>query len=48
MKSEDFVYFNGDPIGVRLSEENVKFIWNKEIFKKVGLDPNKPPQNWMN
>ena len=20
--------------------------WNKELFKQVGLDPNRPPQNW--
>ncbi|AJD32971.1 extracellular solute-binding protein [Clostridium sporogenes] len=46
MKSDDFVYFNGNPIGVRSNEENVKLIWNKDIFKKAGLDPNKSPRNW--
>ncbi|GAA0747878.1 ABC transporter substrate-binding protein [Clostridium oceanicum] len=46
IKSDAFVYFNGNPVGVRLNEENVKLIWNKDIFKKAGLDPNKPPSNW--
>lgn len=40
------VYHNDKLVGVRTFEDNVKLIWNKEIFKKSGLDPNTPPKTW--
>jgi multiple sugar transport system substrate-binding protein len=33
-------------LGVKLMETNAKMIWNKEIFKEAGLDPNKPPKTY--
>ncbi|MBU5485493.1 extracellular solute-binding protein [Clostridium sp. MSJ-11] len=34
------------PIGVKLMENNAKLIWNKDLLKKAGLDPNKGPTTW--
>ncbi|CDF57740.1 ABC transporter substrate-binding protein [Thermobrachium celere] len=31
-------------IGVKLTETNVKLIWNKDIFKKAGINPDQPPK----
>lgn len=39
-------YYKGKPMGVKVAGNTVKFIWNKEIFAKAGLDPNIGPKNW--
>lgn len=33
--------------GVPFQRSTVVLFWNKEAFKSVGLDPDKPPQNWQ-
>ncbi len=32
--------------GIPTNNETMAFIWNKEIFKAAGLDPEKPPATW--
>lgn len=38
--------YKGKPVGINISGTDVKFIWNKEIFKQCGLDPEKGPKTW--
>jgi multiple sugar transport system substrate-binding protein len=52
-KREDFwsgalksVTWNGKLYGVPTNNETMAFIWNKDIFNKAGLDPDKPPATW--
>jgi multiple sugar transport system substrate-binding protein len=52
-KKEDFwsgalksVMWNGKVYGVPTNNETMAFIWNKDIFKKAGLDPETPPATW--
>ena len=52
-KQEDFwsgalksVTWNGKIYGVPTNNETMAFIWNKDIFKKAGLDPENPPATW--
>src|SRR5207249_3804677 len=40
------VTWNGKLYGVPTNNETMAFIWNKDIFKKAGLDPDKPPATW--
>jgi multiple sugar transport system substrate-binding protein len=52
-KKEDFwsgalksVMWNGKLYGIPTNNETMAFIWNKDIFKSAGLDPEKPPATW--
>ena len=52
-KREDFwsgavksVTWNGKVYGIPTNNETMAFIWNKDIFKKAGLDPESPPATW--
>lgn len=39
-------YYKGKPMGVKVAGNTVKFIWNKDMFREAGLDPEKGPKNW--
>lgn len=38
--------FNGKTYGLPVSTNNLQLFYNKELFQKAGLDPNKPPTTW--
>lgn len=38
--------YMGEPMGIKVAGSTAKFAWNKEIFEKSGLDPNKGPETW--
>jgi len=40
------VTWNGKLYGIPTNNETMAFIWNKDIFQKAGLDPNKGPETW--
>ncbi len=40
------VKMNGKIWAMPFNKSMPVLYWNKELFKKVGLDPNKPPANW--
>lgn len=40
------VTWDGKLYGVPTNNETMAFIWNKQIFEKAGLDPNKAPATW--
>lgn len=42
--SNNILYFNKKPMGIKLSGFDVKFVWNKDIFAKAGLNTDKPPK----
>jgi multiple sugar transport system substrate-binding protein len=38
--------WRGETYGLPTNNETMAFIYNKEIFKQAGLDPEKPPATW--
>jgi sn-glycerol 3-phosphate transport system substrate-binding protein len=39
--------YDGKTWGVPFQRGTTVFFWNKDAFKKAGLDPSKGPQNWQ-
>lgn len=37
---------DGKSYAVALKDTAIKFIWNKDLFREAGLDPEKPPISW--
>ncbi len=37
---------NGKRYALPVSTNNMQLIWNKDLFTKAGLDPEKPPKTW--
>jgi multiple sugar transport system substrate-binding protein len=42
----DATVYNGKKYGVPMNFTTLLLYWNKEMFRKAGLDPEKPPANW--
>ncbi|GII76797.1 ABC transporter substrate-binding protein [Sphaerisporangium rufum] len=42
----DATTFQGKKYGVPMNFTTLKLYWNKDMFKKAGLDPEKPPADW--
>ena len=40
------VTWKGKTYGIPTNNETMAFIWNADIFKRAGLDPEKPPATW--
>lgn len=40
------VTWKGDVYGVPTNNETMALVWNADIFKRAGLDPDKPPATW--
>ena len=38
--------YQGKIYGLPFSGDASVFVWNKDLFKRAGLDPNAPPKNW--
>lgn len=42
----DTVTYNGQQWGIPTAFSTKALFWNKDLFTKAGLDPNKPPTTW--
>jgi multiple sugar transport system substrate-binding protein len=43
---ENFIYYKKKPMGVKILGNNVKLIWNKEMLKGAGIDPESQPETF--
>lgn len=43
---DKFLYYEKEPMGVKVAGNNVKFVYNKEMLEGAGLDPNTQPKTW--
>lgn len=53
VKAKDFfpvlwydVHWGGKAYGIPIETDVRVFYWNKDLFKKAGLDPERPPRTW--
>ena len=37
---------DGNRYGLPFTTNNMQLIWNKDLFSKAGMDPEKPPKTW--
>jgi len=40
------VMYDGAPYGIPTNNETMALIWNADIFKRAGLNPDQPPATW--
>jgi multiple sugar transport system substrate-binding protein len=40
------VTYEGTTYGVPTNNETMALVWNAELFKQAGLDPETPPPTW--
>lgn len=43
---KESVLYNGKTYGIPFTTNTLVLFYNKTLFKKAGLDPNKPPKTW--
>ncbi len=43
---DQLLQYKGNYVGVPMNFYNLAFFYNKDLAKKVGLDPEAPPKNW--
>lgn len=43
---ENLLYYEKKPMGVKILGNNVKFVWNKEMLKGAGIDPESQPKTF--
>lgn len=42
----NFIYYNKEPMGVKILGNDVKLIWNKDMLKGAGIDPESQPKTF--
>jgi ABC-type glycerol-3-phosphate transport system substrate-binding protein len=42
----DATYWNGKVYGTWINTDVRVLVWNKDMFRAVGLDPDRPPKDW--
>ena len=40
------VMYGGKPFGIPANNETMALVWNADLFRRAGLDPEKPPATW--